>query len=432
MKRDENTDRARRKPVDRTRENARMPRENAYDRPRNNAQRPSRPVRQVRAQYKDLFTRPNLFVQSALNAIGLAIKEGLQLQNLQKKALKKDICDLSALLTSERTELTTPYWTIPALTNAYIHYFMPWNLVRLCQLFPSLDLPEVEDEDYVLDMGSGPLTCIIALWIARPDYRNKKLNIIATDVSTKPMEIARDILEKLAELLEVPLHWNIRLHKQSYSQALAKKSTKLPQKAKLILSGNILNEVETRQKLQESELQELFSKYSLSVLDLLDERGSYIAIEPGTRQGGRLVSLLRQESIKNSLFPHAPCTHSKRCPFHERKNARSWCHMQCPAFAPHWLKDISAISGFKRESLALSFVQLKPYEIDYPYTTARLVSNPIQVPELGSSHYICTATGLMLLASTYDANLPLSAMISFEKSDKFDKKSRSPIVYLED
>ncbi len=384
------------------------------------------------SHYKDLFTRPNIFTQSALNAMGLAIKDALELKNIQKKSLKKDICDLSALLTSERTELTTPYWTLPALTNAYIHYFMPWNLVRLCQLFPSLDLADVEDGDYVLDMGSGPLTCIIALWIARPDYRNKKLNIIATDVSLKPMEIARQILENLAHLLEVPLLWNISLYKQSYSQALAKKTTVLPQKAKLILSGNILNEVETRQKLQDTELQELFEKYALSIKDLLDDRGSYIAIEPGTRQGGRLVSLLRKESIKNSLYPHAPCTHIQKCPFRERKHAKSWCHMQCPAFAPAWLKDLSAIAGFKRENLSISFVQLKAYEVSYPSTTARLVSNPIKVPEYGLSHYICTHTGLMLLASTEDAHLPLSCMVSFNRSEKFDQKSRSPIAYLEE
>ncbi len=383
-------------------------------------------------QYKDLFIRPNLFVQSALNAIGLAIKDALEMKNIQKKSIRKDICDLSALLTSERTELTTPYWTLPALTNAYIHYFMPWNLVRLCQLFPSLDLAEVEDEDYVLDMGSGPLTCIIALWIARPDYRNKKLNIIATDVSTKPMEIARQILENLSNLLEVPLLWNIKLYKQSYSQALDKKTSKLPQKAKLILSGNILNEVETRQKLQDTQLQELFSSYSSSISDLLHERGSYIAIEPGTRQGGRLISLLRRESIKNSLYPHAPCTHIQKCPFQERKNARSWCHMQCPAFAPAWLKDLSAIAGFKRESLSISFVQLKAFEVSYPPTTARLVSNPIKVPDYGLSHYICTHTGLMLLASTDDARLPLSCMVSFNRSEKFDQKSRSPIAYLDE
>ncbi len=351
--------------------------------------------------------------------------------------MRGDIIELSHLLTSERTELSTPYWTMPSLMAAYLNFFMPWNVVRLCQLLPSLDMPKVDDFDYVLDLGSGPITCIIALWIARPDYRAKRLNIIATDVVSKPMELGLEVFKALAKLLNEPLNWNIELHRQSFTTALDRHSTKLKSKAKVIISANILNEVESRQKLQNEALREIFSAYSYSVRRNLHEEGTYLAIEPGTRQGGRLVTLLREEGLDNGLAAHAPCTHNEPCPFQENKRISSWCHMQCPAHAPTWLKDLAYNSNFRRRTLSLSFVQLKTYQKRFKPNCARIVSNPFEVPQYGSSQYVCSEHGLgMLVQEKNDykspsIEIPHSSMVQIAPTNKIDRKSQAFIAYLD-
>ncbi len=378
--------------------------------------------------YLPLFTLPDTFTQSALVALGDIIPHVLNQSALKKGGLKYNIRDLSALLTSERKELATPYWTNPRLTSAYVNFFMPWNLIRFTQLFPAMELPRVQDGDYILDLGSGPLTCIIALWISRPDYREKKLNIIPTDVVLKPMEIGLDILKALAQALDIPMNWNIQSQKKSFTQAIVDNARILPKKVKLLFSANILNEVETRQNLQNTTLSKIFSDYSFAIHKLITNDGGYIALEPGTRQGGRLVSLLRSESIKNSLFPHAPCPHADRCPLQANRENSSWCHMQCPAFAPTWLRRLSEDAGFKRDSLTLSFVYLRPYFEGNYDNAGRIVSNTFNVPKYSQCRYVCTDKGLALLVKGRD--LPDSALVSISISKDKDQKTHHPIAYV--
>ncbi len=388
--------------------------------------------------YTPLFTHANEFTEKALIALEEAISQVVRQTNTQRKSLKKDIIELSELLTSERNELAAPYWTMPSFMAAYLNFFMPWNVVRLCQLLPKLEMPHIDDNDYILDLGSGPITCIIALWIAKPEYRAKKINIIATDVVLKPMELGLAVFQALAKILGEPLNWNVQLHRQSFTQALDRHSTKLKAKAKLILSANILNEVESRQKLQNAQIREIFSAYSYAIRrNLHNDEGTYLAIEPGTRQGGRLITLLREEALENSLAPHAPCTHNEICPFQENKRISSWCHMQCPAHAPAWLKDLAYNSGFRRRTLSLSFVQLKTNLKKFKPNAARLISNPFDVPQYGTCHYICSEHGLGMLVQENNnprfpqIEIPHSAKIQIAPTNKRDRKSQALIAYLD-
>ncbi len=376
--------------------------------------------------YDPLFARPNDFTQSALIALGEVIDEVLNQNQTQKNELKYAIKELSAILTNERTELVKPYWTSSRLIAAYTSFFMPWNLVRLTQLFPHLELPEVDDNDIVVDIGSGTLTALLALFISRSDYREKKLTVIATDVASKPMEIGKEIFFALATKLNIKVKWDLRLEKRETAQVVKGNSLKLEKSAKLLISANVLNELETKQHMQKKELNEFFQAYTSNVSQFLADDGAYLAVEPGTRQGGRIITALRANAIENELFPYAPCPHSKDCSLVTNYKLNTWCHMQCPSFSPTWLKEISRAAKMERDDLNLSFVLLRP---NYPGTytnVGRVISNAFLVPELGKSRYLCTDRGIALLPNS--ASLPHSCLVPIMLSNKRDNKSNAFIA----
>ncbi len=376
-----------------------------------------------------LFARPNAFIQSALVATGIVVDEVLNQTSAQKSDLPYAIKELSAMLTNERTELVKPYWTSSRFIAAYTSFFMPWNLIRLTQLFPYLEMPECEDNDYVLDLGSGTITTIIALWIARADLREKKLNIIASDVATKPMEIGLSIFKKICEKLEVELLWNIKLEKKNVAQVVKDMLHSKKIKPKIVISANVFNEVETRQGMQKTELTEFFENYTRDIKELLPEDSAYLAIEPGTRQGGRIISTLREQAILNELFPYSPCPHPYECPILANPQLKTWCHMQCPTYSPTWLKDLSKAAGMERDNLSLSFVFLKPFYEGAYSNAGRIISNAFPVPGRERCRYLCSDRGLLLLPSS--AQFPHSSLVSISITHKRDKKTGANIAQVD-
>lgn len=386
------------------------------------------PYKENAKPFFPLFAKASPFVQSSLVALGSVITELLNQNPTQRSDLKYAIQDLSAMLTNERTELVKPYWTSSRLTAAYTSFFLPWNLIRLTQLFPYLELPRVEENDIVIDLGSGPLTAIIALWISRPDYREMKLNVIASDTAGKPMEIGQAILKKLAEKLETPFNWTLQLEKKNAVQAVKNNALNIDRKPKLLMSANVFNEIETRQGLQKNEVRTFFNDYTKDVKNLLAEDGAYLAIEPGNRQGGRITTIIREQSIRNEIYPYSPCPHPFECPILNNPHLKTWCHLQCPTYAPTWLKEISKEAKLERDNLSISFVLLKPFYEGVFSNTGRIISNAFLVPELGRCRYLCSDRGLLLLPQS--ANLPHSALVSITLTDKRDKKSRAYIAKI--
>ena len=136
--------------------------------------------------------------------------------NAARRRELPDACrDLSALLTTERDGLERPYWTSPRLTSAYLRYFLPWNLVRLTALLPGLPLTApatrpsgaeengtatagANDEFLIFDLGSGPCTFPLALWLARPDLRRLPVTVVASDSAPHPLDLGRRYLRRPA------------------------------------------------------------------------------------------------------------------------------------------------------------------------------------------------------------------------------------------
>ena len=98
----------------------------------------------------------------------------LPLDAKKKQLLPQHIHTLFHELTDERSSRKTNYLNDPVKLSAYTHYYVWWNLVRLTKLLQNLDI-QLDDGDYAADFGSGPLTLICALWIAKPELRKKRL-----------------------------------------------------------------------------------------------------------------------------------------------------------------------------------------------------------------------------------------------------------------
>lgn len=308
-----------------------------------------------------------------------ALTAVLPLRKSHRQELAANITALSRLLTVDRAELRSPYWARPALTSAYVHYFLPWNVYRLSRLLAGLQLPEPEDGHFVLDVGSGPLTMPIALWLSQPAWRSRKLHLVAADCAGHPLHLGRDILQHLAR--EAGLEpWDIHLVQAPFVQALRSCQPMFRKGLKpvLVTAANVLNELPfpRRSRLEEDddEDEQLYSRFEdvLAATARLLRRGPEQAralfVEPGTRLGGLTLMRLRDMALEQGLEIHGPCTHQGPCPLMQetefagetsRLAGRTWCHATFPPLqVPDWLAEITAEAGFARQSLSLAWLEV--------------------------------------------------------------------------
>jgi hypothetical protein len=121
---------------------------------------------------RELFTPLSADARRALEQLPAALDAVLPLKTAHRRDLPAAVQELSARLTCERGGNERPYWSSPRLASAYLRYFLPWNLARLIRLMGGLELPdppaEAAQRAMLLDIGSGPLTLPLALWLAKP------------------------------------------------------------------------------------------------------------------------------------------------------------------------------------------------------------------------------------------------------------------------
>ncbi|MDL2210494.1 hypothetical protein LJC26_06795 [Desulfovibrio sp. OttesenSCG-928-O18] len=297
---------------------------------------------------RNLFRPPSETLARELEAAISAIRSATPLARTHEKELPFAVRDLSRLLTQDRSDLRQSYWINKRLQSAYCRYFLPWNLVRLAWLLPGLEL-EMQAGDTILDLGSGPLTLPIALWLAKPAWRTLPLTVVCGDVAPGPMAIGRDIFRALAG--DSP--WKIELKRGPMDVVLRGFSGK----AKLVTAANVLNELRPS---RETPLEARLFALIQSVSARLAPNGRFLAVEPGTRLGGKLMAQTRRSAFAAHLVPEAPCPHWGACPMLEA-SATGWCHFSHSAqSAPKSLADLTAKAKLGKQSLSLSCVLLRP------------------------------------------------------------------------
>ncbi len=365
------------------------------------------------------FKDVNPVAKQALSRLPSILAELFPMNSAQKKDLVYACRDLSEDLTSDRQELSKPYWTSQRLLSAYLHYFLPWNLLRMVKLFPALNLGKVPDNPLIVDMGSGPLTLPIALWLARPDLRKKAVTFVCADIAPQPLSAGKKIFEALLREFDPNSPWKIHTMKSPLFKVLRQ----IKGDPWLITMANVLNEGEENKR---HPIQKQIRQIIAEAHQVLREDGKLFAIEPGTRQGARVLSILRQSATQfiqeeredfddefdsdgndefnqnkpsfvtdlqnhnsddydsNELYEEdedfeenegappfmvlSPCPHNESCPLAtssaQSKFRSAWCHFNTALdYVPSALRQLSQKAGLDKNSLSFSFVYLaKPKE----------------------------------------------------------------------
>jgi hypothetical protein len=338
--------------------------------------------------------------------------------------LPTGIRDLSHELTDERGERKIGYLNDPAVLSAYVRYYMWWNLVRLTRLFTALPIT-LADGDAAVDLGSGPLTLPVALWMARPDLRARKLTWYCVDISQNALSAGEEIFLALAARTgEEP--WQIVRVKGECGVSLRRR-------VKLVASANMFNELfwDNPQPIEAQ------SKYHAEeVVSYADSEAAILVIEPGIPRAGRFVSLMRDSLARLGFAPVAPCPHEGVCPFPGLRYGK-WCHFVFDTSdAPAKLHRLSDEAGLVKERAALSFIyserkivvaeddsavdaegMVVPEKQDdaapservsrlsdlFTGLRVRVTSDPIKLPDYYTGRYGCSERGMVMLTGTYQA-----------------------------
>lgn len=338
------------------------------------------------------------------------IQDIIPANSKQESALPKQIRDLSHQMTDERERRRKGYMNEKSALVAYARYFMWWNLVRLTRLFSNLDFSFLRDGDICIDIGSGPLTMVCALWLSQPALRKKNLVWHTMDISRQALNLGEEIFLSIAARTAKAksseesengnadvLPWKIIRVKDSLGASIR-------QKAALLTCANVFNEI---LQSESAPPDALAKKYSKALFPYLQENASVLLIEPGVPNSARFISLMRDAFLRNGFFAAAPCPHQGRCPMNGRRAGKSgasgkWCNFAFEtADAPKRLLSLSEKSGLPKERAVLSFVFVQKNEnakkLSEQSESIRIVSDTIHLAQKGArGHYACARQGFSL------------------------------------
>ncbi len=388
----------------------------------------------------------NLFDDSKLPADAVKVLEGFDsivhsvrpMNSRQLSALPKDIRALSHLLTDEREERHVRYMNATEQLSAYLNYFTWWNLVRLTRVFANLksEAFELNDGDVVLDIGSGPLTAVTALWLSRPELREKKLTVYCMDISQSTMAVGEEIYMSVAAKARPKSEnaegfWKIIRVKGEIG-------TEIRKKANFIITANMFNELYQKDK---EVPEKIADRQIANLLRYAADKCSVFIAEPGMPVAGRFISLMRERFLSRNFSIMAPCPHQRECAMnglHARYGGSAkWCNFSFSTEnAPAKLLKLSEAAGLPKERAVISFVCAKKLSASEKNEKSSdlkvtIVSDPIYLPGNRQGFYSCSENGMLLVLNPYGKNLKsgdtlsLSLFTEFSKLEK-DHKSGAP------
>jgi ribosomal protein RSM22 (predicted rRNA methylase) len=362
--------------------------------------------------------------------------------------LPADIAGLSRLLTSARTEREALYLSKPALLSAYLRYFLPWNVYRLGLVFQSISIGGraagpfgLKDGGAVTDLGSGPLTFAIALYLAFPELRGIKLEIRCVDRSAPALEAGVKLFNALCQSKGGEAAWKIKTVHDSLDAPVR------GQKAKLVTAVNVFNELPGRGSTAE--------KAAALLCKLRADSGDILVVEPGVPQSGAFIAALKSALTEKGIHIAAPCVNDSPCPLISPKNrttglniglqsqkqdrlSRSgkakWCHFaRDTADAPSALLKLSEAAGLPKERAVFSYL----YAVGSPAPAGgqvRIISDAFPVKEHWG-RYACCEKGLALLKGRRGEieAIPSGSLYAARDGEgEADSKSGAAVCYTQD
>lgn len=366
------------------------------------------------------------------------------LNSRQMQSLPDNIAALSHQLTDERGSRRLGYMNENVQLSAYVRYFTWWNLVRLTRLFSNLPAEVFPSEDCAcLDLGSGPLTLVTALWISRPELRNKNLTWYCLDLSQAALTLGEELYMSVAAQLppsdeNALSHWKIIRVKGSFG-------TFIKEKCSFVTCANMFNELDQGAKMP-PEFQS--KKYFDQLSAYAAENAKFLLVEPGVPKAARTLSLLRERFIKSGYEVKSPCPHAGECPMNGFKSytgsKNKWCNFAFSTEdAPARLQKLSVAAKLPKERAVLSFISAvkagsKKAEVNTSKDKSlllRITSDSFRLPKNRTGYYACSRLGLTLVSSEQGDCFKSGDLIKAELTKSVenlpvDYKSGAKIVHL--
>ena len=340
-------------------------------------------------------------IRRLLDGIPALIDKVFPLPGRFRSVLPANVAELSRLLTSGRGERNLAYMGRPPLLSAYLRYFVPWNLYRLCRLLPGLDL-HFAAHDRITDLGCGPLTLACALWICRPDLRSLSFEFQCIDRSGPALDAGRKLFAALAG---EKCPWKIHTVKGDINAVKRHPDTERQHTA-LVCAVNVFNEMYGDiSRGGTDNVRRSAEKAARLMGSLASDSSAILVVEPGFPRCGEFISLLREAFLERGCYPLSPCPHDKTCPLPGGKDAagkKRWCHFAFETEdAPAALHRLSSAAGLPKERAVLSFLFTKAAEPAHTAGTAvRIISDAFPLPPDRFGRYCCSPQGLVLLTGT--------------------------------
>ncbi|MBG0790414.1 MAG: rRNA methyltransferase [Desulfovibrionaceae bacterium] len=350
-----------------------------------------------------------------LERFGKLLTKVRPLKGKFREHLKYDIRDMSRGLTSERSKRRKEYMTDDKFLSPYLHYFLPWNLYRMSRLFTGLEL-DIPEGGHVADLGSGPLTAILALWMARPHLRERELSFTCLDLAPKAMQIGLDLFRAMAGE-DSP--WRIKTVKAGFMD-------RLHDRADLLIAANAFNELDWSGRTARPQAEKIAGHLAASASDT----GRVLIIETGVRLTGRIIAELRAKLMETGFKPIAPCPHDGECPMPALSQASPWCHFNFSTKSvPAWLEKLSGEARLTKDNATMNFLYLSRAG-STGWGAVRAVSEPFKLHG-NKGQYACSDRGLTLIEYG-PGTRPLAPGASFAPvwpaKPKTDLKSKALIL----
>ena len=368
------------------------------------------------------------------------------LNSKQLQKLPENIKELSHQLTDQRSERRLGYMNESVQLSSYVRYYTWWNLVRLTKLFSNLPAESFPNKECIcLDIGSGPLTLIISLWLSRPELRELNLTWYCLDVSSNSMALGEDVyLSIVAQTGGTP--WKIVRVKGSFGTG-----TFIKEKADFITCANMFNELD-----QASDMPPEFQskKYYDQLCLYKNDDCKFLLVEPGVPKSARTICLLRDRFIKENYDLIGPCSHCGECPMNGFKaytgSSHKWCNFAFSTEnAPTKLLKLSENSKLTKDRATLIFISVVPNKsfdnstvVDKNISekqdnslSVRIISDCMKLHNNSFANYGCSKIGLVLVSSKTENAFKSGDLLKIECSQDIkklpiDKKSGAKSVSL--
>ena len=376
------------------------------------------------------FTNVPIEAKRIVNNFDKILDGVTRLNSKQKAMLYHQIKMLSHTLTDSRDERRVGYMNETTTITSYAYYYMWWNLVRLTRLFANLPASffQLNDNDICLDIGSGPLTVVTALFLSRPELRNKKLTFYCMDLSREVLAFGENVFLSVAARLECE-PWKI-------VRVKGEMGTSIKEKASLITCANVFNESTEKYNLNEQDA--VCEKYINSILSYADSvKAKILVVEPGVPKNGKLISSMRKSFVEKGFVPVSPCPHCEECVMTRKEiNESKWCNFSFETDnAPEALLKLSEKAELNKTRAVLSFIAVeknseKQSDEKKPLSF-RIVSDAIRLPGNRQGFYACSEIGLLLVVTAMHLYSGQKCECEITETNfRIDYKSKAKIITL--